>query len=271
MGRLHEPGYHTSKGAYYSEVNGKMRRLLKGAKTSTNKAAARRELARILAEEDKAGVARADLLDLHSLIDHFLVMVRREKAPSTLGWYKGHLDSFAGRIGPIPCGELRPKHLDFWPDLVGLDPARGDHGRQVRDLVGVEARLSHEQPAQGRQAAEDGAAGIASPQLGRGRPRLGRGRGLRAPAHGVARVGLSSRRGLPGRGSRLRPEGFDLHAPRQVDLGYGADEGVIYPDGQAGVAVGRANPTTQRRGADHEDWERSAPFRGGDAGRTSWS
>lgn len=143
MGRNAEPWFWTDRDGWYAVVRGKRRLLAKG---KAGKAEARRVLIRILAEEDLGGAGKGDTLDLHALIDLFLARVDRECAPSTLAWYKIYLDPFAGRIGAIPSGELKPKHLDRWIALDGSswsDSTRRGAITAVKAVTSWAARQGH--------------------------------------------------------------------------------------------------------------------------------
>jgi integrase len=165
MGRIAEPWYWAERGGYYAVVKGKRRLLANGPEGRTLKAEARRELVRIQADETEGGAAMSRSPGLHALADLFLARVKRDRRDSTYGWYKHHLDGFAGRVGDIPSRDLRPKHVDRWiaEDGPGWNPStRRGAITAVKSMTSWAARQGHldsdplrsvERPRMGRRAA----------------------------------------------------------------------------------------------------------------------
>jgi integrase len=117
MGRVAQPWqWHKRDGAWYAWVKGERRKLAPPEATKTE---ARKILNRILLEEDGSGTPRTDALDCQALIELFLRRVRRECKESTRQFYASHLEPFSGFLGPLPCGELRPKHVNHFLETEG--------------------------------------------------------------------------------------------------------------------------------------------------------
>jgi integrase len=161
-GRRAEPWYWHERKGWYATVKGKRRPLLKARDEKTGKSEAWKVLIRILAEEDSSGVPKTDALDCQALIELFMRRVRRECKETTRQFYASHIEPFSGFLGPLPCAELRPKHVNHFLD------AEGEHWSDStrRGVITAIKAMSSWSTKQG-YLSSDPLKGMSRPKMGR--------------------------------------------------------------------------------------------------------